>query len=163
MEKKEKLFEIPDVPLNLNVKIGEGSSANIYKYVLRNKLAAVKCFKTNIPKYDILRVASHMRRLRHQNKVRFRGYSVRPASIFLEFCSVKINNKVLHNIFELTNILNTSNYFELKERIGYVFQTLSGLKYLHDNDVLHKDLKLTNLLVQGSNSKDVVVKTLTKC
>ena len=42
---------------NLSNKVGEGTSAIIYKFSLRNKDAAIKCFRKELSKIKILKVA----------------------------------------------------------------------------------------------------------
>lgn len=158
MEKEVGRFEVFNLPINLNDKIGEGSCANIYKYTLREKPAAVKYFKSNIPKENILTLASNMRQLNHKNVIRFRGYSVRPSSIFLEYCSLVVGDKIIYDMFNLTSELNNINRYVFKERMDYIYQALCGLDYLHTKNIIHKDFKPKNLLVQGTNLNDITVK-----
>ena len=47
------------------------------------------------------------------------------------------------------NEFNDHDYYNLKERVAYIIQICEGLKYLHKINVLHTDLKPTNILVTG--------------
>ena len=50
LEEEVGSLEIHDLPVNLTNKIGEGTSASIYKHTLRHKPAAVKLFKKQFSK-----------------------------------------------------------------------------------------------------------------
>ena len=151
-------YEVMSLPLNLTDKIDEGSSAHIYHYTLRNKAAAVKVFKSNIPAQKLLRIAAKLKELRHENVVRFRGYSSRPSAIFFEFCATPIGEDIAHNLCQLTAVLNSRGNFNLKQRLGYLSQALQGLNYLHSKNIVHQDFKPSNLLVHGNSAEDVTVK-----
>ena len=49
----------------------------------------------------------------------------------------------------LENLLNKNGAFDNSVAKDYVYQTCLGLKYLHDKNIIHRDLKLTNLLIIG--------------
>ena len=57
LESKIKHCEVGNLPLNLSNKVGDGTSAIIYKFSLRNKDAAIKCFRKELSKIKILKVA----------------------------------------------------------------------------------------------------------
>ena len=48
LESKIKHCEVGNLPLNLSNKVGEGTSAIIYKFSLRNKDTATKCFRQQL-------------------------------------------------------------------------------------------------------------------
>ena len=151
LEHKIKHCEVTNIPINLTEKIDEGSYATVFKIQVRNKPAAVKVLKKQFSKRKILEVSIKLQKLKHPNVVRFRGYSVRPSAIFFEFCEVCIEQEEnVHNIAQLIEVFNQNNHFVLKERIDILLQSARGLRYLHDNNVIHKDFKPANLLVSGS-------------
>ena len=151
LEHKIKHCEVTNIPINLTETIDEGSYATVYK------AAAVKVLKKQFSKRKILEVSIKFQKLNHPNVVRFRGYSVRPNAVFFEFCEVCIEDEEnVHNIAQLIDVFNQNNHFVLKERIDILLQSAGGLRYLYDNNVIHKDFKPANLLVSGSLSNITV-------
>ena len=150
LEENVKRLEVANVPLNSTRIIGEGSSALVFDFNLRGKPAAVKKFKQPLPKKLILRAAASLISLSNKNIVRFRGYSLRPAALIFEKCEVWLDETTcVHTLKELVNEFNDHDYYNLKERVAYIMQICEGLKYLHEMNVLHTDLKPTNILVKG--------------
>jgi len=74
-EEKLAYLEVKDLALNAsNEVIGHGSSASVYKILLRGKFAAAKQFHVHLNKNSILKAASTLIELRHKNVCRLRGY-----------------------------------------------------------------------------------------
>ena len=48
---------------------------------------------------------------------------------------------------ELTKVLKLANRFTEKEIKFYSVQLILGLQYLHQSSIMHRDLKLENLLL----------------
>ncbi|XP_057297405.1 cyclin-dependent kinase 1-like [Hydractinia symbiolongicarpus] len=158
MEEKVKHLEIPNIPLNISedMIIGEGSSAIVFKHKIRDKIAAVKKFKQILSKKQLLKAACSLRQL-HPYVVRFRSYSVRPSTLAFEYCEVLCQDEVVHNLKELLTVFNDHEYMVLRERTNYAAQACQGILYLHQKGIIHKDIKATNMLVDGQLS-DIVVK-----
>ena len=51
------------------------------------------------------------------------------------------------------NNLNEINYFAISDRLNYVLQIANGLEYIHNQNIIYKDLKTTNVLVKGTFEK----------
>ena len=130
--------------------IDEGSYAVIYKYEFRGKDAAAKAFCQQLSKKRVLEISNQLRQLRHENIIRFRGYSVRPSALVFEFCEVELGGDVVNNLRQLITIFNENEHFILLERINYINQATQGLDYLHAQGVIHRNFKTANLLVSGT-------------
>jgi len=151
LEKQIKHCLVADLPLNSSSTnfIGEGSSGVVFRHIVRKKPAAVKLYKCNITKASILRSAIKLRSLKNENVVRFRGYSERPSALIFELCGVTVQGTIVHNLSQLLSLFNENGYLNLEERTDYIYQATRGLKYLHEHDIVHRDFKPANLLVNG--------------
>jgi len=102
-----KHLEVGDIPLNLDSKnenfIGEGSSAFVFKYLLRGKIGACKRFKAYLPRKAILKAVDVLIHLRHDNIVRFRGFSSRPSALIMEYCFVELGKYI-------TSVVNLNKF-----------------------------------------------------
>nr|XP_047145024.1 uncharacterized protein LOC105844230 isoform X4 [Hydra vulgaris]XP_047145025.1 uncharacterized protein LOC105844230 isoform X5 [Hydra vulgaris] len=158
MEDLIKHYEFPNLPLNFSNKIDEGSFANIYLHIFREKPIALKVFKASLPKKKMIQMCINLKKLKHVNVVRFKGYCFRPSIIGFEYCCVNLDGDDVNNLSQLIAVLNSDNIFELNDRLNYISQVLNGLAYLHQENIIHCDLKPCNMLVNGKSGKDLVVK-----
>ncbi|XP_065665686.1 uncharacterized protein LOC136087108 [Hydra vulgaris] len=140
MEDLVKHYEFPNLPLNFSNKIDEGSFANIYLHSIREKPVALKVFMASLPKKKMIQMCINLKKLKHGNVVRFKGYCLRPSIIGFEYCCVKLDGD------------------DLNDRLNYISQVLNGLAYLHQENIIHCDLKPCNMLVKGKSEKDLVIK-----
>ena len=157
LEDKIKHCEVANIPLNVSNKIGEGSYAHVYKLRVRNKDAAVKILKTQLSKKKVLEVAIELRKLKHNNVVRFRGYSLRPSGFVFELCELEVDEEtVIYNVSQLVHFFNDNGHFNLLERFDMLLQGANGLQYLHRQNIVHKDFKPENCLVSGKLDNIVI-------
>ncbi|XP_066926505.1 uncharacterized protein [Clytia hemisphaerica] len=157
LEKQIGFCEIKDLPINFSNKIGKGSYANVYKHKVRRKDAAIKIFKMNMTKQNVLNTAFNLRKLKHINVCRFRGFSIRPSGLAFELCELDVEGEIVHDVAELMEVFCENDYYNLKERLAIVQQAGKGLVYLHGENIIHKDFKPNNCLVTGS-LENIVVK-----
>ena len=158
LEDSIKHYEVGDLPVNLINKIDEGTSASVYHFELWKKPAAVKVLKKQFSKRKMLEISTKLQKLKFVNIVRFRGYSLRPSAIFFEYCAVEVNGEIVNNLSQLISILNENVRFVLRERMNYIMQALTGLEYLHENGIIHRDMKPANLLVHGHSLEALIIK-----
>ena len=118
---------------------------------------AIKLYKNKISQKKTLRVSNKLYPLKHDNVVRFYGYSFIPSALAFEYCELIRENEVIHNIAELLDIWNDDESFIFEERKEIVLQAAKGLQYLHNNGIIHRDFKPGNLLVKEV-AKTIVVK-----
>ena len=126
----------------LGAKIGTGSFGVVHvgMNTKTGTLMAVKQFKMDgAVMKDIRTEIELMRSLKHRNIVRYLGAQM---------------DKLHFHIFQewvpggsVASLLSRFGPFSWQVVKSYISQTLSGLAYLHENDIMHRDIKGSNLLV----------------
>lgn len=128
-------------------KIGRGAYADVYRGInlKTNQIVAVKQISLDrehdlsalMGEIDLLKI------LKHPNIVKYHGFVKTPSSlnVFLEYCaggSLRQLYKGLgHGLPEM-------------DIVAYVIQILKGLEYLHEQGVVHRDVKAANVLLTES-------------
>lgn len=139
-------------------KIDEGASADIYKIKLNDEDVAAKQFKKSLSRKKMTSVANQLSKLKHPNIVKFHGFSIKPSTIFLEFCSISIGEEHFNNISQLIGYWNEEENFNFQQRIALLCQVATGVSYLHGQHIVHKDIKPSNLLVTRGTIGKILVK-----
>ena len=134
-------------------KIGKGAFSVIYKgtHKYSKKVFAIKEISyENLSKIKntIKREFTVMKKLNHPNIIKLH-------EVF--FDSENKNVYLVLDYYEKGDLFNFLKGKPLKEKYSkkYMRQLASGLKYLHENNIIHRDLKLKNILV--TNSNDIVI------
>ncbi|OIW23703.1 hypothetical protein CONLIGDRAFT_140671 [Coniochaeta ligniaria NRRL 30616] len=132
--------------------IGKGAFGSVYKAFNwgTGEAVAVKQIKLgDLPKSELRMIEAEidlLKNLHHDNIVKYIGFvkSVDCLNIILEYCE----NGSLHSICKA--------YGKFPENLVgvYMTQVLQGLQYLHDQGVIHRDIKGANILT----TKDGTVK-----
>jgi serine/threonine protein kinase len=136
----------PDVEISYMHRLGEGSFGTVYKCTFLGVMAAAKVWKTNCMNKEAAEKEAHLSsKLRHPNVVQFIGYGV------------KENQRVI--ISELMSMDLRRYLDEKKENAGegpplpllvamnILIQIAEAMNYLHENGVMHRDLKANNVLI----------------
>lgn len=136
----------------LGDSLGKGAFGQVYRALnwATGETVAVKEIQlSNIPKGEIGEIMSEidlLKNLNHPNIVKYKGFvkTREYLYIILEFCE----NGSLHNI--------SKRFGKFPENLVavYICQVLEGLVYLHDQGVIHRDIKGANILT----NKDGTVK-----
>ncbi|OSX57176.1 hypothetical protein POSPLADRAFT_1050231 [Postia placenta MAD-698-R-SB12] len=136
----------------LGDSLGKGAFGQVYRALnwATGETVAVKEIQlSNIPKSEIGQIMSEidlLKNLNHPNIVKYKGFEKTPEYLYiiLEFCE----NGSLHNICK--------RFGKFPETLVgvYISQVLEGLMYLHDQGVIHRDIKGANILT----NKDGCVK-----
>ncbi|EKM49713.1 uncharacterized protein PHACADRAFT_214230 [Phanerochaete carnosa HHB-10118-sp] len=136
----------------LGDSLGKGAFGQVYRALNweTGETVAVKEIQlSNIPKSEIGQIMSEinlLKNLNHPNIVKYKGYEKTPEFLYiiLEFCE----NGSLHNICK--------RFGKFPETLVgvYISQVLEGLMYLHEQGVIHRDIKGANILT----NKDGCVK-----
>ncbi|TDL22240.1 hypothetical protein BD410DRAFT_788970 [Rickenella mellea] len=136
----------------LGDSLGKGAFGQVYRALnwATGETVAVKEIQlSNIPKGEIGEIMSEidlLKNLIHPNIVKYKGFVKTREFLYiiLEFCE----NGSLHNICK--------KFGKFPENLVavYISQVLEGLVYLHDQGVIHRDIKGANILT----NKDGCVK-----
>ncbi|RPD56118.1 kinase-like protein [Lentinus tigrinus ALCF2SS1-7] len=136
----------------LGDSLGKGAFGQVYRalnWATGETVAIKEITLSNIPKSEIGQIMSEidlLKNLNHPNIVKYKGFEKTPEYLYiiLEFCE----NGSLHNICK--------KFGKFPETLVgvYIAQVLEGLVYLHDQGVIHRDIKGANILT----NKDGCVK-----
>ncbi|KAH8583376.1 kinase domain-containing [Cryptosporidium sp. chipmunk genotype I] len=142
-----KGFEIPANELNLKCRIGEGGYGKVYKaiWTTRGITVAVKAFRRrdkNALAREFYSELSIISRIRHPNVTLFLGVVMSPL-----YCLV---TELVPN-GSLFDLLHTKNSYLTSTQLLKISRDICcGMAYLHENGVLHCDLKSSNILLSGN-------------
>ncbi|CAA2988443.1 serine threonine- kinase STY46-like isoform X1 [Olea europaea subsp. europaea] len=144
------IWEIDANQLKFEQKVATGSNSDLYKGIFRCQDVAIKVLKVERLNEDVQREFAQevyiLRKVRHKNIVQFMGACTRPPllCIVTELMSGGSVYDFLHKqkgVLKLPAILNVA------------IDVSKGMSYLHQNNIIHRDLKAANLLM---NENEVV-------
>lgn len=117
--------------------IGRGNQGIVYCAIYRGRPVAVKEVKEKI-ETEI----KYLKKLQHPNIINFIGITTsKPFYIVMEHCSKGHLYEKLENSDNVTRDLF----------VNWSKQIVKGMRYLHDNLIVHRDLKSLNLLINDAN------------
>ncbi|KDQ11479.1 hypothetical protein BOTBODRAFT_177313 [Botryobasidium botryosum FD-172 SS1] len=134
----------------LGDSLGKGAFGQVYRALnwTTGETVAVKQIQlSNIPKSELPEIMSEidlLKNLNHPNIVKYKGFvkTREYLYIILEYCE----NGSLHNI--------SKRFGKFPENLVavYISQVLQGLVYLHEQGVIHRDIKGANILTNKDGS-----------
>ncbi|KAF5951492.1 hypothetical protein HYC85_009436 [Camellia sinensis] len=138
------VWEIDPQLLNFEIKIASGSYGDLYKGTYCSQEVAVKVLKPERVDSDLQKEFAQevfiMRKVRHKNVVQFIGACTKPPSLCIvtEFMSGGSVYDYLHK---------QRGTFKLPSLLRVAIDISKGMNYLHQNNIIHRDLKAANLLM----------------
>ncbi|XP_047941979.1 probable serine/threonine-protein kinase At1g54610 [Salvia hispanica] len=133
-------------------KIGQGTYSNVYKAkdLVTGKIVALKKVRFDNLEPETVRFMAReilvLRRLDHPNVIKLEGVAISrmSSSLYLIFEYME------HDLAGLTAFQNAK--FTEPQVKCYMKQLLSGLEHCHNNGVLHRDIKCSNLLIDNEGT-----------
>ncbi|EER97120.1 serine/threonine-protein kinase STY17 [Sorghum bicolor] len=145
-------WEIDVKLLKFGNKVASGSYGDLYRGTYCSQDVAIKVLKPERINADMQREFAQevyiMRKVRHKNVVQFIGASTKPPNlcIITEFMSSGSVYDYLHK---------HKGVFKLPALVGVAMDVSKGMNYLHQNNIIHRDLKTANLLMDENGTVKV--------
>ncbi|XP_028551666.1 serine/threonine-protein kinase STY17 isoform X3 [Dendrobium catenatum] len=144
------VWEIDAGLLEFQSKIESGSFGDLYRGTYCSQDVAIKVFKSEHVSVDMPRDFAQevhiMRKVRHKNVVQFIGACTKPPSLFIvtEFMPGGSVYDYLHK---------QKGVFRFSSLLRVAIDVSNGMNYLHQNNIIHRDLKTANLLMDENEVK----------
>ncbi|XP_022145347.1 serine/threonine-protein kinase STY17-like isoform X2 [Momordica charantia] len=138
------VWEIDTRQLKLENKVGSGSYGDLYRGTYFSQEVAIKVLRPELINEEMIKEFSQevyiMRKVRHKNVVQFIGACTRPSNLCIvtEFMS-------RGSIFDFLH--KQRGVFNLPSLLKVAIDISRGMNYLHQNNIIHRDLKTANLLM----------------
>ncbi|KAL8027898.1 hypothetical protein ABFS82_14G123400 [Erythranthe guttata] len=138
------VWEIDPQSLKFESKVASGSYGDLYKGTYCSQDVAIKILKTERLNTELQKEFAQevyiMRKIRHKNVIQFIGACTKPPNLCIvtEFMSGGSVYDYLHK---------QKGSFKLPGLLKVAIDISKGMNYLHQNNIIHRDLKAANLLM----------------
>ncbi|XP_030511678.2 serine/threonine-protein kinase STY46-like isoform X2 [Rhodamnia argentea] len=138
------VWEIGLNNLKFEKKVASGSYGDLYKGTYCSQDVAIKVLKPERLNEELQSEFAQevfiMRKVRHKNVVQFIGACTKPPNLYIvtEFMSGGSVYDYLHK---------QKGVFKLPMLLKVAIDVAKGMHYLHQNNIIHRDLKAANLLM----------------
>ncbi|KAL6655135.1 hypothetical protein ACP70R_005961 [Stipagrostis hirtigluma subsp. patula] len=145
-------WEIDVKLLKFGNKVASGSYGDLYRGTYCSQDVAIKVLKPERINADMQREFAQevyiMRKVRHKNVVQFIGACTKPPNLCIvtEYMSGGSVYDYLHK---------HKGVFKLPALLGVAIDVSKGMSYLHQNNIIHRDLKTANLLMDVNGTVKV--------
>ncbi|KAK4753020.1 hypothetical protein SAY87_021818 [Trapa incisa] len=145
-------------------KLGEGSTASVYKGILPSgKVVAVKRLVYNTRQWadDFFNEVNLINEIQHRNLVRLLGCSIEGPESLLVYEYVP--NGSLDQVLFGNDVMHVLNWHE---RLHIIVGTAEGLAHLHCGcgmKIIHRDIKASNVLLDENLTAKIVDFGLARC
>jgi len=146
-------------------EIGRGGFAVVYKGILGSRAVAVKRLSDALmDETKFHREVECLKRVKHKNVVRFLGYCAdrqgkmqrSEGRFVMALCFEYISKGSLHDYI-------IDNNREWARCYKIILGICEGIRYLHDNHIVHLDLKPANILLDDNMSPKISDFGLSRC
>ncbi|XP_020579257.1 serine/threonine-protein kinase STY46-like isoform X2 [Phalaenopsis equestris] len=141
------VWEIDFRMLKFESKLASGSYGDLFRGTYCSRDVAIKVLKpeklSEEMQREFVQEVYIMRKILHRNVVQFIGACTRPPSLCIvtEFMSGGSVYDILHK---------KKGIFKLPALLRVAIDVSKGMNYLHQNNIIHRDLKAANLLMDAN-------------
>ncbi|CAA6666739.1 unnamed protein product [Spirodela intermedia] len=138
------VWEIDVKQLKFGDKVASGTYGDLYRGSYCSQDVAIKVLKPERINKEMQREFAQevyiMRKVRHKNVVQFIGSCTRPPNLYIitEFMTGGSVYDFLHK---------QRGVFKLPALLRVAIDISKGMNYMHQNNIIHRDLKTANLLI----------------
>ncbi|KAH6832283.1 Protein kinase superfamily protein [Perilla frutescens var. hirtella] len=166
-----QLAELKDITDDFNSKclIANGSSgASLFHGVLNCGLdAVIKRFSKNLPDQAFLAQVSIISNFQNENVVQLLGYCVDGDQLVLayEYAPRGSLHDILHGRQESTEglAMDSGQFLSWPQRIKIAVGAAKGLHYVHDKELIHCNIKPSNVLLFDNDIAKITDSRLSHC
>ena len=140
----------PSVQYELKQVVGRGSYGVVYRAVNKKSRETVAIKEINYESdeelHEVMIEIDLLKNLNHINIVKYHGFIQKASNLYI------ILEYAAHGSLKgLMSHRMPQRCLEEAETQAYIKQTLHGLVYLHEQGVIHRDIKAANLLLDADN------------
>ncbi|KAI0494477.1 hypothetical protein KFK09_024615 [Dendrobium nobile] len=140
-------WEIDRSLLKIGDKIGSGSSGDLYRGSYLDQDVAIKVLRSEhlneTMRVEFAQELMILREVQHKNVVRFVGACSNPP----HFCII---TEYMHGGSLYDYMHKQKNILELSLLLKFALDVCNGMNYLHQKNIIHRDLKTANLLMDNN-------------
>jgi len=135
--------------------VGSGAYATVYSFIepLTNKKFAMKRLHKDIAGKELERFKLEFKKMNDISNpyiLKAYSYNENDNSYIMEYCDFTLRKYILTN--------NSKDFMTFSHRKNIALQFLRGLQYLHNKELLHRDVSFNNILLRVYDDNFVVVK-----
>ncbi len=127
------------------IELGQGSSGTVYRGQYCETSVALK--KINVSGLPVDSVAKELKMyclLKHPSIIRIFGHYTKNSNLFLV---LELGSKSLREILESQG----AGKLAFSQALTYALQISEGIMYLHSQDIIHLDIKSSNVIICNGN------------
>ncbi|XVE60150.1 hypothetical protein DITRI_Ditri05aG0104500 [Diplodiscus trichospermus] len=147
-EEKSGDWEIDRRLLKIGERIASGSCGDLYHGIYLGQDVAVKILRSehlnDSLEDEFAQEVAILREVQHKNVVRFIGACTKPPQLCI-VTEYMFGGSLYDYLHKNHNVL------KLSQLLNFAIEVCKGMEYLHQNHIIHRDLKTANLLMDTDN------------